>query len=178
LESTSGVSASDDPGEATAALVWQPTLTLWQPDKSTPIVVDSVAPRAHAQAQSPADTATTDTATVTQDERPIRQSDAPAEIDRRNTRSGDSSLRRSLSGYIVFNSVIAASLSRLPWEEWANFAVVGGFFALIMLHLGAASLFLRAVWRTTLCSSGQPRSAAWCGIARGASLILLVATLY
>ena len=177
LDITSRVTANDDPGEPTAALVWQPTLTLWQPDKS-PIVADSLAPAAHAQpAQSRADTATTDTATVTQSERAIRQSDARAEIDRRNTRSGDRSLLRSLCGYIVFNSVIAASLSRLPWEEWANFAGVAGFAALIMLHLGAASLFLRAVWRTTLCSSGQARSAAWCGIARGASLILLVATL-
>jgi hypothetical protein len=187
LDITSRVAAGDESGEAPPGLVWQPTLTLWQRGETAAIVPDSTAaqmgpPLASGTPVGPAQLpdATAVPATLPNPAQTLARtnSNGHAKSNWRRIWRGDSSLARTFWGYALFQSVIAASLSRPPWEEFANFAVVGVFTALVALHLGGTLVFLRAVWRATLRYSVQGGPALWCGLARAASLMMVIVGLH
>ena len=185
LDITSRVGANDAGGETPGALVWQPTLTLWQPDHTAPIVHISSAtltngPLAHCPAEDSNWFATNDRAPFHHRETVLVQQhdNLPSQKYRWALWHNDNSLARTFCGYSIFQSVVTVSLSRPSWEEWANYAVVATFAILVALQLGAASIFVRTVWRTTMRYSAQGVPAPFCGIARGASLILLIAGLH
>ena len=187
LDITSRVAAGDESGEAPSGLVWQPTLTLWQRGETAAIVRDSSAAlgdspvpsyAAVERAQTRDPTAATGVATIIPVQTLVRRGpNGQTKCDWRDIWRGNSSLAQTFWGYALFHSVIAVSLSRPPWEEFANFAVVGVFAALVALHLGGALVFLRAVWRATFRYSVQGGPALWCGLARAASLMMLIAGL-
>jgi hypothetical protein len=185
LDITSRVAAGDGGSETPAALVWQPTLTLWQPNDTAAIVDDSPvarndAPLAECAAGKP-DAITATGASPLHRRRRVLAARNVGSQGQRNCRAiwrGDSSLARTFWAYAVLQSVIAASLSRPSWEDWAGNVAVAIFAILIALQLGAAAVFLRAIWLATRRYSAQGLPAPLCGIARGASLMLLIASIY
>jgi len=188
LNITSRVTPSDAGGEAPSGLVWQPTLTLWRPDEIAAIVIDSPAARTVSPPTSGAPveplcaqdaTATAHRATLADPARSLARSNnnAQAESKWRRIWRGDGSLAQIFCCYTVFHFVSAAILSNPPWEELASsgFFFVGVFAALVTLHLGGGLVFLRAVWQATLRHSVAGGPASWCGLARGAALVTLIA---
>ena len=187
LDITSRVAATDQGGDEPAGLVWQPTLTMWQSGEDTAILSHS--PPAHAdtsmvyrtpevqlhalgQTETEVDATLTDR---TQIAAPTSR-DSQVNSDLRRLWRGDGSLTLTFCSYTLFHLVGAAILSNPPWEELASFSIffVGVFAALATLHLAGSFLFLRAVWRVTLRYSTEGVPAFWCGLTRGASLVMLI----
>lgn len=172
LDITSRVAADDQASETPRGLVWQPTLTLWQPDATTasaPLIASGI----DAPPRSAPPAANTPLVAP------------PPAANRLRTRTGkprrrEPSLVASLAGYTLFHLVIAASLSRPPWEEWASvgYLVVGVFATLVALYLGGTLVLLRALWRATLRYSRQGGAALACGVVRAVALILLIAGIH
>ena len=188
LDITSRVSPGDAGGQAPSGLVWQPTLTLWQGDETTVIVsesspvlrdssVTSEVPPGLGQSRNVAAAAGTEAIPPAEILASGEQSAGSPHSVGWDIWSGDSSMTLTFGCYALFQFMVAAILSRPPWEEWAGFAVffVGVFAALIALHLAGALLLVRAVWRSTLRYSRRGGPALCCGLARGAALMLLIA---
>lgn len=180
LNITSRVGTDDSGPEAPPGLVWQPTLTLWQPAQATAVLAGPTdlpaTPDPHREltknAISPARRAT-----IVDPTRLPARSESPAQNRWREIWRGDAPLAHTFWSYALLQSVTAATLTRLPWEEWASsgFNFVGLFAVLALLHFGANWGFLRAVWRATANSARQGAPALSCGLARGISLLLLIA---
>ena len=182
LDITSRVAANDAGGEMPVGLVWQPTLTLWQPDKTAAIVHDTSAAPTAAPLLPGSEPDAIAAAGPAPFANPKRVSAAlhfnwQANRSRLSIRRSDSSLAWRLSLCVAAQSIIAAVLSRAFWEESASGAAVAIFAILIALQLAAALAFFRAVWRATRRDSAPAIPAPICGIARSASLIMLIAVL-
>ena len=184
LDITSRVAAGDRGGEGQAALVWQPTLTLWRPDVTLGEITDAAAALSDpalvqcAAQEREAIAAAVPAPLLRRDHISTQRNFDPQ--DKRHRRTiwrGDSSLPRALSAYAVLQSVIAIGAARASWEESASYPVVAIFAILIVLLLGGGWFFLRTVWRATGGDWAQQGSAFLCGLARGVALVLLLAEL-
>lgn len=187
LNITSRVTAGDTPSEGSPSLVWQPSLMLWRPDEIAPIVGDSAAPQmssllAFGAAVEPADLrgATVLPATLTHPTRTLARTNASGQGKGKWRRiwRGDSSLAQIFCCYALFHIICTAILSNPPWEELASFGLfyVCVFAALVALLLGGGLVMLRALWRSTLRYAIDGGAALFCGLARGAALVLLIAS--
>ena len=175
LDITSRVAEDNHAAEAPRGLVWQPTLTLWQPGATSAgdaLFISTLDAPPHSD--PPAAVAPQTPAAA-----------LPPAANRVQTRTGkprrrEHSLVAALAGFTLFQLVIAACLSRPPWEEWASFGylVVGVFAALVALYLGGTWVLLRALWRATLRYSRQGGAALACGVVRGVALMVLIAGLH
>jgi len=191
LNITSRVAAGNQGGDGPSGLVWQPTLTLWQAGEAAAIV--STAPAAltespavswaaEEQAHALGPTATA-AAAARADRTKIatpKNRNSQVKSDLRRIWRGDGSLTLTFFSYALFHLVSTAILSSSSWEEWVSFSIffVGVFAALAALLLGGGLVFLRALWRGTLRDSIEGRPAFWCGLTRGASLVMLIAGAY
>jgi len=189
LDITSRVAIDGADGEAPPGLVWQPTLALWQPGGPAVIVSDSsaaqtVSPPAPGTAVEPVSaqdaTATSLPATLNNPARTLVPTNAHGYAKNKWCRiwCGDGSLVQTIGCYSLFHIVSAAILTNPPWEELASFGFVfvGIFAALVALHLGGSLVMLRALWRATLRYPVEGGAAFWCGLARGAALVMLLAS--
>lgn len=189
LDITSRVAADGAGGEAPSGLVWQPTLTLWQPGRPAAIVIDSPAARTDSpaatgtaleQALASGPTTTANPATLTRPSKSPVPTNAHGQVRSGQCEvwRGDGSPAQTLGCYSLFFALTTAILAHLPWEELARLGVfsVGFFAALVALHLGGSLILLRALWRATLRYALEGGAAFWCGLARGAALVMLIAT--